>query len=470
MKLTFINSEKYRYESEATVRIFFPCEKIQIEIINDNSVDFQNIFQVVFENSGVEYKWQIETEIDENSAQIEKNIDTENAEYRLCKEIFLTLKNATGFTPPWGILTGVRPIKRILPYVDNKKTALEYMQNFNLVTPKKALLAYETAVNQVEILRNSDETFADLYVSIPFCPSRCSYCSFVSSSIDKAGFLLPRYVECLCREIELIASQIEQNRHIISTVYFGGGTPTMLSAEQFRTVMGVIAKKIDLKNCREYTVEAGRPDTITAEKLQVFKDFSVTRISINPQTFNDEVRFSLGRKHSSEEIFKAYELAKNFGFDVNMDLIAGLPGETSESFNNSLDTLIELAPENITVHSFASKKSADLFGQNVSASSANIINEEIDYSQKILTENGYSPYYLYRLKNMTGNLENVGYSKTGKACIYNIFMMDESRSVYGVGAGATTRIVRNGHFKRNVNFKYPYEYVNDFEKVLNKKS
>ncbi|MBO5433403.1 MAG: coproporphyrinogen dehydrogenase HemZ, partial [Clostridia bacterium] len=324
------------------------------------------------------------------------------------------------------------------------------------------------------IEKAGDNTFS-LYISIPFCPSRCSYCSFVSHSIDsqKAKELVPDYVNKLLEELEFTAKKAKENNLTLTSVYWGGGTPTTLDENDLDRVLTKIEECFDLSTCVEYTVEAGRPDTVTKEKLQVLKNHNVGRISINPQTFSDSVLKEIGRRHSASLTEEKYLLAREIGFEsINMDLIAGLPTDTLEGFKNSINKAVSLNPDNITVHTLALKTSSFIVTENESDSVTDeSINQMLSYAQKVLTENGYHPYYMYRQSKSLGNLENVGWCKEGKECVYNILMMEECQSIFSVGAGAVTKLRKNDGsvIERIFNFKYPFEYISRFDLLLDKK-
>lgn len=389
--------------------------------------------------------------------------------------LFGVLSDLTGFTPPWGILYGVRPARLM-----HAKTALlgedgavAFFKK-SLVSDKKIDLALEVMHSENSIISLSKPNSFSLYVSIPFCPSRCSYCSFVSHSINNAAHLMEPYVERLCRELEEAARVAKALSLQLETVYFGGGTPTTLSPEQLHRLLSCIETHFDLSALWEYTVEAGRPDTVTREKLQTLKDFGVGRISINPQSFNDEVLRNIGRRHTVEQVYDAFSLARQCGFDnINTDLIAGLSGEAYDSFCHSVDSAVALGAESITVHNLALKSAAYLVteNENYDLSKKYEAAEMIDYSYDALKAAAYQPYYMYRQSKSLGNLENCGWSREGYECLYNVFMMDETHSVFAAGAGAVTKIKHpeTGHIERIYNFKYPYEYLNDFDEILKRK-
>ncbi|MFR0881480.1 MAG: coproporphyrinogen dehydrogenase HemZ [Oscillospiraceae bacterium] len=320
-------------------------------------------------------------------------------------------------------------------------------------------------------MKNHDSKTISVYISIPFCPTRCSYCSFISHSMDSAKKLIPDYVRYLCREIEITGKIINELGLKTDTVYFGGGTPTSLEASQLKIITDKLAECIDISSVREYNIEAGRPDTITAEKLKVIKNAGVTRISVNPQTLNDNVLKIIGRRHSAEDTIKAFYMARDIGFDnINMDLIAGLPGDDYPNFENTLDRILEMNPESITVHTLTIKRSAKLYEENIQKFIDNPAAKMVGKSIKVLPENGYYPYYLYRQKNTIENLENIGFARKGKESLYNIFIMDETQTILGAGCAASTKLVTpDGKITRIHNYKFPYEYINRFDELMEKK-
>jgi oxygen-independent coproporphyrinogen-3 oxidase len=288
--------------------------------------------------------------------------------------------------------------------------------------------------------------------------------------MDSAVKLIPDYIKNLCDELKIIGNIVKETETEIDTIYFGGGTPTSISAEYIEILMKCVKENFDIDNVREYNFEAGRADTITKEKLEVIKKYGATRISVNPQTLNDDVLKVIGRLHTGEDTVNAFRIARKIGFDnINMDLIAGLPTESPESFKNSLDRVIELDPESITVHTLTLKRSASLY-ESGKSHIGNPVAEMVDYSVERLISNGYNPYYLYRQKNTVDNLENVGYAKKGAESYYNIYIMDETQTILGAGCAASTKLVYpDGKIERIHNYKFPYEYINRFEQMLEKK-
>ncbi|MBO5439316.1 MAG: coproporphyrinogen dehydrogenase HemZ [Clostridia bacterium] len=376
----------------------------------------------------------------------------------------------TGRNIPWGILTGIRPSKVAYELLskNTEENAKLILQNRYLLSENKANLAIRVAKNEGEILKISDNNTCSLYISIPFCPSRCSYCSFISYATPKLFELIPSYIDKLVKEITSTLESIKNQGLKLLSIYIGGGTPTVLSEGQLEEILKAIHNSIDVDELIEFTLEGGRPDTITDKKLEIAKKYGVNRISVNPQTLNDDVLKAIGRHHTVNDFFEAYERVQNSGINfINTDLIAGLENDSFDSFKNTIDKIIALAPDNITVHSFSVKKSAQILRDNaeIYGNEADYAVKSVDYAYKALTENGYEPYYMYRQKNTVCDLENVGYAKKGTFGIYNVLMMSDCHTVFGVGAGATTKIVKNidGNLeiKRIFSHKYPYEYLQD---------
>lgn len=343
-----------------------------------------------------------------------------------------------------------------------------------MVSEAKTELARITSGNEARVISKSLCNGFSLYISIPFCPTRCSYCSFVSQSVEKAKKLVPEYVRLLVKEIEHTGELSAKAGLVLQTVYIGGGTPTTLSAQQLDEVIKAVYKSFDTSSLLEFTVEAGRPDTITIEKLLTLKNNNIDRISINPQTFNDGVLEEIGRKHTARQAYDAMVLAKETGFkNINMDLIAGLPTDTADSFNKTLDTCFELDPESITVHTLSIKRASNLVytGQAEYNSEGRLVSEMVDTATERLFEKGYIPYYLYRQSRMLGNLENTGWSKSGCEGLYNVYIMDETHSILACGAGGVTKLKQPGgdYIERIFNYKFPYEYITGFDEMLKRK-
>lgn len=473
MILRVIN-HKFHYEMENLCRVFYPYETIRVLHGDEEGKDSLCVVTSLEENNG-EYNIAVSFafgEACENASCTEA--DHDDCEREMAVLLYNILCKVTGYTPQWGILTGVRPSKLMNTLITEKgeEEAVEYFYNKLLVSPQKTDLALSVAKAEEKIMQMSGEKSFSLYVSIPFCPTRCNYCSFVSHSIAQAKKLLPEYVEKLCEEIKITAEIANSLGLRLESVYWGGGTPTTLSAEQLEKICCEIEENFDLSFCREYTIEAGRADTVTPEKLDVIKSHAVTRISVNPQTFNDDVLVSIGRRHTVQDVIDIYETARQKGFDnINMDLIAGLTGDSFESFCRSVDKAVELSPENITLHTLALKRSSTIVTGGIDVESGETANKMLEYAQKQFYAHGYVPYYMYRQSRSLGNLENVGWCKQGCECFYNIFMMEECHTILGVGAGAVIKLKEP--FGRNIerifNYKYPYEYISRFDTLLERK-
>lgn len=392
------------------------------------------------------------------------------------RAMFAAGKELLGHTPPWGILTGIRPAKVAGNLLKRGKGIIRskrIMRDEYFLNPQKAALAVSVASAEAKLLKKIPQNACSLYISIPFCPSRCSYCSFVSYTTPRLLSLIDEYIDALLLELEERFAAIEKIGLRLLTIYIGGGTPTTLTAPQLERIFKKIREHVDVNSLCEFTLEAGRPDTITEEKLRVAREYGVTRISVNPQTLNDEILREIGRKHTVEDFYRAYEIAKKSGIrDINVDLIAGLPNDDFKNFSETVDKVIELAPTNITVHTFCVKKAADALRKNSGIYSINVsdANKGVSYSQLKAKFAGYKPYYMYRQKNTVSNLENVGFSIEGHEGMYNIFMMEEVQSIFAVGAGAVTKLVDDrpedeggAKIMRIFNPKYPYEYLREAE-------
>lgn len=468
----YVKNHNFHFELENLTRLFFPNEKITV--IRDFSEP-----QPPYIYTEVSDKITISVNIgsfNKSETAVKKLTDDDN-ELVSAQLLYKLLCDFTGLTQPWGILTGVRPVKllRRLAEESSEEQAVKKFEKDFFVSNEKIALSRETEHNERKILELSKPESFSLYVGIPFCPSRCSYCSFVMASIERAEKLIEPYTKLLCEEIKQTAEIANKLGLRLETVYFGGGTPTTLSAEQLDTVLRTVNNSFDMSTCREFTVEAGRPDTIDIAKLFVLKENKVDRISINPQTVNDEVLKTIGRKHTAQQFFDAFELARKCGFDnINTDLIAGLPTDTPESFKNSLDSIVRLNAECITVHTLCMKRASRLTTEGVTLDlqQARDAREMLAYTQNILGQNEYIPYYMYRQSRMVGNLENVGWSKKGFESLYNVYVMDETHTILACGSGGVTKLKRNNpdYLERIFNFKYPYEYIDRFDELIQRKS
>lgn len=402
-------------------------------------------------------------------------LPTDGGEMLLSKLLFKALSSLTGISPEWGVITGVRPVKRVNEMLAVGATRDEVKKRLSdefFVSDQKAEIAVMTAENQAHALLDMPKRAFSLYVSIPFCPTRCAYCSFVSQSVEASLPLLDAYLENLLKEIEYTARMTKRLNLTLDTVYIGGGTPTVLSPDALYRLMDKIHSSFDTKNVREFTVEAGRADTVTAEKLKVIKQMGADRVSVNPQTLSDEVLKAIGRKHTVEEFYSAFDLARKAGFSViNTDIIAGLPKDDLNSFKRTVDGLVALSPENITVHTLSVKRASNLNLSGEREVFKNPAGEMVKYANEKLISGGYAPYYLYRQKNMVENLENIGWQKGNTPSLYNIYIMEEVQSIIALGAGASTKLVdqEGGRLERIFNYKHALEYNKHFDLMLRKK-
>lgn len=481
----FFSGHKYKYELEGICKLFFPLKRFnhcfdKIELVDDEDYVITRL-KKQHETTLLWVRVKVGNTIKNAHTKVYNDIENykNESERLLCILLYTVLKDITSINPSWGILTGVRPVsilqkQRKLGKTDKEITS--YFKDKYLVSDNKLDLAFKTANTQAKLLKNTIENSYSLYISIPFCVSRCTYCSFVSHAIDrpKATDKIDEYIDLLCVELKETAILAKKLNLTLDTIYMGGGTPTALSAHNLKRVTDAISLYFDVPSAREYTIEAGRADTITKEKLEVIKNCGAKRISVNPQTFNDDVLKKVGRKHTAKQAEDCYYLAKEVGFEcVNMDFIAGLPSDTFESFKSTIDKAIELSPTNITVHTLSIKRSADLFTAKgiEEYAKSNITSKMTEYAKEKLINAGYMPYYLYRQKNTIGNLENVGYAKPGYESLYNVYIMDEMQTILACGAGGVTKLVSSGEIpiKRIFNYKYHFEYITHFDTILQRK-
>ena len=377
-------------------------------------------------------------------------------------------------TPAWGALAGVRPTKITTKHLldgGNAKSADKLLKDVYFVTPQRRQLAIDCSLSTAKAAARLENRDVSLYVGIPFCPTRCAYCSFVSRTVGKRTELVEPYLQALLQEIRCVGKLMENSGKTVRTIYIGGGTPTTLSEPQMSLLLDTIRECFDLSRCIEFTVEGGRPDTLNSEKLRSIAAHGVDRMSINPQTMVDEVLRLSARPHKAADVLRAYQEAVDAGFDaINMDLIAGLPGDTQEGFRHSLDTVVALRPANITVHTLALKKDADLFQRRENLPTAEDVTQMVAYATEKLSALGYRPYYLYRQKYMSGSFENVGWSRDGLDCLYNIYMMEEVHTIVSVGGGSISKVnLPDGKLVRFPNPKFPEQYIEMLDTVLEKK-
>ena len=475
MKLNLCN-DNFHYELENVTRMFF----WQVEAVPGEEMAPEGDAAFAAALPGEEgIRLLAETRVNGRELAAERLLPAdagkEEAEHALAMMLWKQFSEHTGKVPAFGIMTGIRPAKYMSSLIDGGMSpgeAEEYLQSRNLVSPGKARLICLTAENGRKLGEKVRPGGFSLYVSVPFCPSRCSYCSFVSKSVERDRKLTGPYVEALCREREYTSAITGELGLSLQTVYVGGGTPTVLSAEELEILTKGIASSFGAPLDGEYCVEAGRPDTVTAEKLRVLKAAGVTRISINPQTGNDAVLERIGRRHTAADVERCYELARAEGFgNINADLIAGLPGDDLDSFRRSLDWVTgTLDPENVTVHALTLKRASRL-REDVSELFSPEASAMVELAQETLVARGYEPYYMYRQKGTVDSLENTGYAKPGTGCLYNLFIMDELQSIVACGAGAVTKLKdeRTGLIRRISNMKYPAEYLERFSEMLERK-
>ena len=446
---------------------FYPEEKY----IYTNEDVFLSLF---LSKKSIEYHIKIKSEdnvLEFSSPLRETKFDTKND---LKRNIYINLLKLGNKELPWGTLTGIRPTKIVMEMLENDMSLEDirkHLKEVYLVSDKRIKLCTDTAKNEFNILKKIDyKNGYSLYIGIPFCPTRCLYCSFTSYSIAQWKKDTDTYVEALCKELLAVSKMYKGKK--LQTVYMGGGTPTSLEGYQLSKILNVVKKNFDLSNLLELTVEAGRPDSITREKLEALKEVGVDRISINPQTMQQKTLDLIGRYHTIEDIFESYKLAREVGFEnINMDFIIGLNGEILEDVIDSFTKVKSFAPESITIHSLALKRAARLNTENKREIMDNdLILSMINTATDTCADLGLEPYYLYRQKNMAGNLENIGFSKPGKECLYNILIMEEKQTIIACGAGTSSKIVfGDGRIERIENVKDPKLYIERLDEMIMRK-
>ncbi|RKJ39325.1 coproporphyrinogen dehydrogenase HemZ [Acutalibacter sp. 1XD8-33] len=475
--LLTLTGHSFRFECENLCRVFFPYSPVRVPEEPEEPAPGESWAEtrVVQEPSG---GWCYTVRASDGRDVAERQTTSpELAEYPLTRLLYEVLSGLTGISPAWGMLTGVHPVKLLRQHVERLgfESGAEDYQSKWLVSPARVDLAKRVLSAQKEAVDCLSPQSFSLYVGIPFCPTRCAYCSFISQDMQNAKKLVEPYLRLLHQELERTAQIAEELDLELVSVYVGGGTPTTLSPEQLEALCGKITSLFSFGRCREFTVEAGRPDSITPEKLLALKDAGVTRISINPQTMSDRVLENIGRRHTARDVEEAFALAQSLGFeDINADLIVGLPGDDFPGFQETLDRVLGLGPSSVTVHSLALKRSAAMVTEEADLSLHKRPRETaamVDHSIRRLTGAGFEPYYLYRQTRMAGNLENTGWAKPGCVCRYNIYTMDESGSVIACGAGGTSKLKDpySSNLKRVFNFKFPFEYISRHQEILERK-
>ncbi len=417
--------------------------------------------------------------LDGKTAQATRRLKTGEETVRLRRRslqqsMYLAARQLLPSEPAWGALAGVRPTKITTKHLlegGTAQSAEKLLKDVYYVTPERRKLAVACSQSTVKAARLLEPEDVSLYVGIPFCPTRCSYCSFVSRTVGRKTELLEPYLEALLKEMEVTGALLEKSGRRLRTIYIGGGTPSTLSTPQLERLMDAIASAFDLSRCLEFTVEGGRPDTLDEEKLRAIYHHGANRMSINPQTMVDSVLRACGRPHKAEDVVRAYRQAEAAGFAaINMDLIAGLPEDNVALFCRSLDEVAALHPSNITVHTLALKKGADLFEKRQSLPTAHQVTEMVAYANQTLAALGYKPYYLYRQKYMSGSFENVGWSRDGMDCLYNIYMMEELHTILSVGGGGMNKVnLPDGSLRRFHNPKFPEQYIELIDRVTQQK-
>ena len=454
----YISDKSFNYDMHSLTKAFYPYEDVEVCLIDEEGEEGDFIYRID------EYEVAVKCEGEERPAY--KN--------KIKREVYIILRKATGKTLPWGTLTGIRPTKLPMSMLKDGKSDEEikdFLKSEYFVSDEKIALAIEIAKKEIGIIDSLHGTDGiSVYIGIPFCPTTCMYCSFTSYPIFKWKDTVDTYIECLKKEIDYVAEAFKDK--VIDTVYVGGGTPTTLLPYQFDELLGYLREKLDLSKCKELTVEAGRPDSITEDKLEALKRNGVTRISVNPQTMNEDTLRLIGRAHSVEQFREAFALARKYFDNINTDLILGLPGETNEKIKYTFDEITKLSPDSITVHSMAIKRAAhmDEYLKNHPDIKSEITDEMMKYQEASTRTVGMEPYYLYRQKNMTGNYENTGYSATGKEGIYNILIMEEVQTIVALGAGTVTkRVYGDGRIERCDNVKDVALYIDKIDEMIERK-
>ena len=475
MKLTFRGHDD-RYAVEQSLLAFFPEERPVYEgedgprhaevTLHQGAVYATGVTALTYDGKTARASARV------SLAGAADEYERERLRQRALKlSFFRAARDITGATPSWGALTGIRPAKLVRTMLEEGYTparADRELRDVYCVSPARRRLALESAQAGLRAKRGLKPNDISLYIGIPFCPTRCAYCSFVSASVEKSFALIPPYLEALTAEVEAAGRMVRETGLRVKSFYMGGGTPTTLSAGQMDALLTAVNKAFDLSGCVEYCIEAGRPDTIDREKLQVLLDHGADRISVNPQSLEPQVLRAIGRQHSPEDIERAMTLATSMGFPhVNMDLIAGLPADTPEGFRRTLDKCLTFGADNITVHTLSLKKGSRILLEGLPIPTAEAVAEMLDYADPALRARGFAPYYLYRQKYMSGSFENVGWCISGAEGLYNIYIMEELHSILSLGAGGSTKMVdaQRNRIERVFHPKFPLEYIQRPEKL-----
>ncbi|HEX3028789.1 MAG TPA: coproporphyrinogen dehydrogenase HemZ [Clostridia bacterium] len=482
------DTDMFRYEIEDIIKLFFEEQKIEpvdrepptlnggiflnSSLIEEEKGLFLHVEIKALEGTRHELSYPIVPKVNENvSCQEQKN-----TKRKIKRNVYCILSFLTGKELPWGILTGIRPAKIVHDMFEEgkkKEEIIKKLSEYYMVSIKKSELLYKTAEAEKKILNNAGKDSVSIYIGIPFCKTRCIYCSFTSYSVDRYSHMLNTYLDSLKKEIRYVSDFIRTKNIKIQSIYIGGGTPTSLELHLLYDLIDCLEKSFNFDKIEEFTLEAGRPDTIDRDKLKLVKESKVDRISINPQTMDDTTLKLIGRDHTSADIINAFNLAREVGIDnINMDVIAGLPGESLSMFKKTMDGISMLCPESLTVHTMAVKRASRLKEEGKSDSlRPEVVEGMIDLAQSCASEMDMHPYYLYRQKNMLGNLENIGYCKPGRESIYNIQIMEERQTIIAMGAGAITKAVfgKENRIERAFNVKSVEDYISRTDEMIDRK-
>lgn len=473
MVIVYINEPKFEYDIMSLVKAFYPEHNVRVGIEKIDTAEETIVFYVKYEPTRFSF-YDSDNKLLE-AMEVPINSDRASEKNIIKKLIYIALSRLTGTKLAWGDLTGIRPTKIPRKMLEEGKTyeeVMDYMKDTYLISDEKARLSIDIAAREIEILKPLHyENGYSVYIGIPFCPTTCLYCSFTSNSISMWKEQVDAYLTALEKEIDYVGRA--RLGKPIDSIYIGGGTPTTLSASELERLLSYIEAHLDIKNVLEYTVEAGRPDSITEDKLKVLLSHKVTRISVNPQTMNQETLDLIGRRHTVEDVERAFYMARDLGFNnINMDIILGLPNEGPTEVSRTIDRIVKLSPDSLTVHSLAIKRASRLSEWINENGYKTMINTprtmEIAYEGAMALN--MKPYYLYRQKNMAGNYENTGYAKDGAFGIYNILIMEELEPIVALGPGSVSKVItRAGEFVRNDNVKDVKLYIDNIEEMINRK-
>ncbi len=498
-----VEGHDWNYEIENVARLFFPGEKTVF--LENHSPDTEHNGFLIYSSIKEEHKSfyintilyaygkiaadsQVKLTAEGSETAKANAVFSENSKHRekigirevkreVKRQVYICLSSYFKKELPWGTLTGIRPAKLVHEMMEKgigRESIEEALKDYYKVSPSKTSLVIEIAENELPVLKKSVKNKVGLYIGVPFCPSRCLYCSFTSNPIKKNDPSVARYLEAIKKEISGTSKLLRDKNLAVQSIYIGGGTPTALDAPSLKELLKFVEQEFDLGFLEEYTLEAGRPDSIDEEKLMSIRSSKVDRISINPQSMNDSTLKVIGRNHSSQDILKAFHLARSLGFNnINMDVIAGLPGEDTRMFINTLEQVKALDPENLTVHSMALKRASRLIDEKecYSLAGSNAVSQMVDTAYEYAKDMGMVPYYLYRQKNMVGDLENIGYCKPGHESIYNVHMMEEKQTIVALGPGAISKAVFHdeNRIERAANVKNTEDYFNRTDEMIERK-